>query len=357
MKINRPVTQADIARAAGVARSTVAAVLSGDPSFNLNKDTCARVRKIAQDLGYRPNRYAQVMREGKSGIIGILTFGFSLQIVTDRLRYSFEQIRQHGYQPLMVDIQSYYQGAREVFARFEDARIEGLLSYGLSLDELDEHYERLLSQGIAIAIVNGQARFGVDSYVSDRAQGFRDITNHMIQLGKKRIELLSIWHNKADGAPPSRHARMALDGFTQAMRAHNMPMDENSVIWCQTEAGDELPIYRTAYRYIKERLKRKPYPDALICSDDSFGIGAIRAIHEHDLKIPTDIAVSGFNDEAQSRFCYPPLTTAVQPAKEQVRMAVENIVDKIKNRRPLADGKEYFLDCEMIVRESTVGYR
>lgn len=354
VKPRRPPTQADIAKATGFARSTVAAALSGAPSFNLNPDTIKRIREVADQLGYRPNRYARIMLEGRSRTIGLLSLGFGLQITNERMTAAFTISRELGYFPLLVEIRDHQKEAEAVFTQLQDAQIEGLLILG-HMKELQRYLERLLKHGVAIAALNSYPSMGIDCFVSDRIQGFYDLTEHLIKLGRKRIEILCNWTGKPN-AQHSQHATMAVEGFTKAMRAHKMPLDESNFIPGVVDLSiDEVPYYSMGYRVIRERLKRKPLPDALICSDDSVAIGAINAIYSHGLQVPDDIAVTGFNNEPQSRYCWPPLTTARQPARQQVRQALECIVNRIENPRPITMGKMHLLPCKVQLRESTLG--
>ena len=124
-------TQADLARKLRLSRSTVAVALNPQSPVKLRKETRARILREAERLGYRPNKYAQVMRKGSSGLIGIFHFGGLSQVAAERIWFASRSVQEAGYQILVNDASWSHGGVRAGCEAMLDARVEGVVVAGL----------------------------------------------------------------------------------------------------------------------------------------------------------------------------------------------------------------------------------
>lgn len=167
-------------------------------------------------------------------------------------------------------------------------------------------------------------------------QGAYDATEHLIELGHRRIGFIT-------GAVDQLCAQDRLEGYKSALIAHGINFDPNLV-----REGDFFqPL---GYTGASELLESPDPPTAIFASNDVSAFGVMEAIREHDLRIPSDVSVVGFDDIPQASHVHPALTTVRQPLEEMGRTATRMLLELIQD--PLRPLERVELPTELVLRQS-----
>lgn len=344
------ITQRDIAAAAQVSRSTVAAVMSKAQRPRISPEVCQRVFAASEKLGYRPNRYAQVMRNGKSGMIGILD-GEPLHQISQRKALSTARaVLRTKYEPIVQEM-LWFSGqennsAHAACQRMVDLRVEGVVLVHPSAFFKQENLEFLLRSGIPVVTISGLNLQGIPGFYSARERGYRDIVRHLFLKGYTRISVLA--------STDCFTKRGVLNAFHEAPKKKSKPkFYYPKISSIQNFPQEEIP-YILGQIGMHKIFSRRPYPEAVICSNDNWALGALNVCFQAGIRVPEDIALTGYDDIPAARFAAVPITTVSQPIEMLVQKAVETLIDHIEKR-----AKQPFssisLPGKLLIRKSSDG--
>ena len=326
----RFVTQYQIAREAGVSRSTVQAVLSGS-SIQISDSVKHRVMEVAERLNYSPNRFAQIMRSGKSHQIGILHFGDLYELSERKVVALSEVLAGTPYEPLVLESLWFLRGEDDVAVKMcrnlMESRVAGIVIVNPGTMFRQEHLDSLLETGIPVVSIEGRDLKGVPDYGQDRVWGYRQMVTHILESGRKNIALI------ADKASSLN------EGAAQALKA----CPSARLLGVSWSVPYPKPVYHKPFNTynaergreaIKEILRWRKRPDAVICSNDEVALGALTGCSEMGVRVPDDIALSGFDGFSSSEFGWVPVSTVLHPIDEIARGAVDCLLDAIRSRKP-----------------------
>lgn len=332
----------DVAELAGVSVTTVSHVLNDTPHMRVSEQTRARVRQAAKTLGYGPNRAAQALRTNRSGLIGLLSEEIATTPHAGRIILGAQNTaRAHDLTLVIINTESEPSGGshKDDVQVLIDRQVEAVLYATM--------YHREVSlppnlEGVPVVLIDSTDRAGiVPSVVPDEVGGAIAAVTHLVEAGHRRIGFLN-----NDDDVPATHERLV--GFKQALREHEIPIDENMIVQAPSET---LPGYALA----REILARPDRPTALFCYNDRMAMGAYRAAAELGLDIPSDLSIVGFdNQELIAANLFPGLTTVALPHYEMGAWAVEALVRLLRDEAGhelLADSPTR-LDCPLVIRSS-----
>jgi len=336
---SRRVTSKDVAKQAGVSRTTVSLVLNKVEGTQISGETRQRVIQAATDLGYVPEAAAQALVSRRSHFIGLILTRSPHHIATDafltQIMHSLiKRVRKSGMR-LLIDIVEEKHNRETYLELAKGRRIDGILISGPRYD--DQALEALREISFPMVLMGdipGEDYYSVD--VDNRAAA-RCAVEHLIELGYTRIACIT-------NAPLSYTAAGArLAGYRQALEASNLPYDENLVRY-----GDFDP--QSGYDCMKSLLDMTPVPSAVFVASDVVAFGAMRAIREQGLNIPADIAVVGFDDVPFACYIDPPLTTVRLPAADLAYKASDMLIQLIQGEEP--PERKILLGTQLITRAS-----
>jgi len=336
----RRVTSKDVARRAGVSRTTVSLVLNKVEGAQIREETRQKVVQAATDLGYVPEAAAQALASRRSQFIGLILTrnphhvaadAFLTQIINSLIK----KVRQSGMRLLLDIIEETHP--RETYLDLARGRhIDGILISGPRFD--DQALVALKEIGFPTVLmgeVPGEDFYSVDV---DNRGAARTAVEHLLQLNHTRIACIT-------NAPASYTAAFErLSGYREALERQGLTYDE-----CLVRYGDFDP--QSGFDRMKSLLTLEPPPSAVFVASDVVAIGAMTAIREHGLQIPGDIALVGFDDVSFSRFIFPPLTTIRLPAVELAYQASDMLIKLIQGEEP--PRKKICLDTDLIIRASS----
>lgn len=330
----------DVAKRAGVSVKTVSNVVNGYQ--HVRPDTRARVEEAITELNYRPNLSARNLRKGRTGLVALAVPELDLPYFAELARHVVDAAAKHGWTVLIDQTGGTGEQERMVAAGIRDHLIDGLIFSPLALtaDEL-----RAVAEGTPMVLLGERVDHGpADHVMIDNVAAAREVTAHLIGLGRRRIAAIG-----TQRTPEGVSARLRLDGYTAALDAAGIGYDERLVApaaaWHRADGA-------AAMRHL---LATGVRPDSVFCFNDTLALGALRALHEQGLRVPEDVAVAGFDDIEDGRFAIPTLTT-VSPDKERIaQLAVDLLAARLTGDRD-APARELTAPYHLALRESTQGH-
>jgi DNA-binding LacI/PurR family transcriptional regulator len=342
----RKATLSDIAEAVGVATMTVSRVVSGDGY--VSEDTRQKVLKAVKDLNYRRNGLARSLKRQFTETVGLVLGDISNPYSTELARAVRETLLDQGFN-LFICISEY--GAKEDVIAFESLAnhsVDGIIVATRSNAGGDAYLRGLVETNIPVVAIGRDFQHkSIDLVSPDNLKGGFEATQHLIDLGHKRIAFIGA--NLGSGSHLKR-----LQGYLKALEHHGIAIDER-LITGRSEGDTEVSGYSTeeiGFEGIKRLLSLPDPPTAVFARNDFTAIGAMSAINDAGLRIPDDIAIVGFDDIPLAARMSPSLTTVRQPMRAEGQIAAEMLLERITGRANISR-RERILDCELIVRESS----
>ena len=339
--MTRRVTTYDVAREAGVSRTTVSHILNNHPRVTLSEKTRERVLAAARKLGYVPNSAAQMLVTGRSQTIGLVLSRPDLVAIdafVPTMMFGLnEACRAHGYRLLMEAIRD--PGSTDAYLDLaKSKRIDGLVV--INPRKEDAALRKIIESKFPILIFGSSGHPGENSVSTEDMEASCQVTAHLLSLGHRRIAHISY----APLAYVPAHRRF--EGYRKALRAANVAF--NKKLFAEGDFTCESG-YLAARRILASNAK----PTAVFAGNDTIAFGAMAAAREAGLAIPEEFAVVGYDDIPAAAFACPPLTTVRSHALEQGRIVGEALID-------LVSGKEHgrkraIVPLELVIRESCGG--
>lgn len=332
-KVSSPVTIYDVAREAGVSDATVSRVFNNKD--NVRATTRERVLAAAQKLGYVANMQARILAGGRSNIIGLLVPGLDNAYMAEIVRGIDLELSRTGYEMMLYTTRRHGGDEASYLQYIANGIAAGLL---LVVPLLSTEYLRTLAdlQYPYVLIdefdISGKS-FSVDA---SNEQGAYDATQYLIGLGHTKIAFIT-------GIDALESSRARLAGYRKALAYHNLPIHPQYIVH-----GDYMQP--SGYALTDALLSLPEPPTAIFAANDLMALGALDAIRAHELEIPADISVIGFDDIPQASTTHPKLTTVRQPLEEMGRVGVQLLLEQIEN--PLQPPKRMTLATELIIRDS-----
>jgi LacI family transcriptional regulator len=326
----------DIAKLAGVSRSTVSRVINESPNVSTNARN--RVVKIVQSTGYHPNAAARSLASQRTRMIGLVLPRTTSSFFTDPY---FPQLTQgiafacnnHDLS-LSLFLVGNQNDENKITPRISRrGMLDGILiQSGPSGDSL---IDRLLSSQVPCVILGRPLIKEPTNYIDvDNVRAAKLATEHLIRLGYQRIATIT-------GSKTSSVSVDRREGYTKAINEAGREIDPTLIA-----EGDFSE--NSGYLAMKTLLPSKP--DAVFAQSDIMAIGAMRATQEAGLSIPQDIAFVGFDDLPIASLSTIKLTTIRQPITQFGIKAVELLMDVIENGTKPA--KRLILETELVIRDS-----
>lgn len=330
----------DIAERLKISPTTVSRALNDNPA--VSKETREKVFKTATDLGYQSNLYAKNLRRQRTNTIGVIVPQLNSHFQSSVMAGMEKVANDAGYN--LVISQSMNSAEKEVAnARtMFNSRVDGLLISLAHNTENIDHLKPFFDKNIPVIFYDRVAEhkqcLGV---VIDNIQAAYKATSHLIEMGRKRIVLIT-------GSLGINVYTDRAKGYKYALIDHNLPYDESYIISnnLSEEAGIEAA---------HQILKMDPLPDAIFAANDTCAALCMKTLKKEGIALPDDIAVVGFNNDAISRIIEPNLTTINYPGFEMGEVAVKNLINHLEGISNIVATNSIILRAELIARESSMG--
>jgi LacI family transcriptional regulator len=334
----KPATITDIAREAGVSRTTVAFVLNNRPDARIAPATRRRIQETADRLRYRRNAIATSLFSGRTGSIGLVIYGVTNE--QDRpvvSPYVSEMVMALGFAAashqlrttLLIDTPTHPLVVDELV----DQRVDGLILVSLSYTELRE---RICATGFPYVCIGIGAEGRL--VVSDDAQGIRQSFTHLYKLGHRRIAYIGLDKHPAPDHLSGTNRRQA---FIQLCQEYALPRFAGNTY---EDACADWGDFPTLLKLPADRR-----PTACVCFNDNSGVEAIRHANAAGLRVPEDFSVVGFDDLPLAQWSTPRLTTVHNPLPDQADAALHILRQQWEGKEP----EDAVLSTYLVLREST----
>lgn len=326
----------EIAKLANVHESTVSMVLNNYP--RISSETRDRVMKLVNEFNYHPNISARRLSIKKTFTIGVclasfdFSKGFSIGFGIERILSGVGRHIENTDYDILLQVPKRNQ-PKPTLHLFNEQKVDGVIIVYPHLN--DSEVKELEEKKLPVVLINGISSI-LDYVMIDNTAGASQAIEHLISLGRKRIGIIN-------GLSVSASFKERMEVYRAVLKKHNLPFVEEL-------SSSDHPTESAGYSHMKEMLSYKP--DAIFAGGDLLGIGAMKAIKEAGLRIPDDIAVTGFDDGPESRSSVPPLTSVRQPFIEMGRAAAELIVNRVEKK--IKSQQKKILPGELVIRGSTV---
>jgi len=329
-------TLEDIAKQAGVSRSTVSRVVNDDP--NVNENVRKRVQEVIQSTGYHPHAAARSLASQRSWMIGLVlprsVSNFFIDPYFPRLTQGVAlACNQHNY-TLGLFLVETKEDEKHIFPRISrKGLLDGILLQTAPMS--DNFIDRLVESDFPVVMAGRPFNTHDVSYIDvDNINAAYQAVHHLIRLGYKRIGTITGRMNSTAGID-------RLEGYRKAIMEQVWEVDEGLIA-----EGDFSEM--SGYSAMQQLLLVKT--DAVFVASDTMAIGAIRAVQEAGLHVPSDISFVGFDDLPIATQSEVKLTTVRQPIIQFGARAVETLIDLIENgTKP---SRRIIMDTELVIRDS-----
>ena len=327
-KQGRPVSLKMLAEHLDLSPATVSFVLNNAPNRSIPEATRERVRAAARQFNYQPSMVARLLQGKRSQTIGILLpelgDGYHSQVLSG----AADVLMREGYFFFTAHHRHRKDLVDEYPRLLEQRGVEGILA-------IDTHIEA--AGPVPTVTVAGHKAFpSVSNIVLDHDRAAELALGHLVREGHRKIVFMR-------GPDLSSDTGSRWRALVRMARLLKVPMPESHTI--RLEGHPQL-----GYPSVQQLLMRHRDFTAIVCFNDISALGAIRALHEGGLHVPTDISVIGFDDVTVASCFVPSLTTIRQPLGQMGATAASLLLKKIRGEHTESLVK---IEPELILREST----
>lgn len=329
--VQTKVTSAEVAARAGVSQSAVSRVFT--PGASASPKTVEKVRKAAQELGYRPNVLARAMVSGKSRMIGVVVAYLENQFYPDVLEKLSNAFQEKGYHVLVFMASNTSDNIDAVVDEILDYQVDGIIAASVSMSS--DLSERCRAAQIPMVLFNrSQDDASMSAVTSANVDGGRKVAEFLLAGGHRKIGYIAGW----EGASTQRDRET---GFVDGLASAGVKL------YARTVGNFHMDQARAA---TLEMFATDP-PDAVFVANDHMALAVMDTLRfELGLRVPEDVSVVGYDDVAMCAWPSYNLTTVRQPANRMVAETVNVMLSKIQNIETIP--RKIEIDGPLIVRGS-----
>ena len=339
MPDDKEITIYDIAKHLNISATTVSRGLKDHPA--INKNTRKKIQDAAKELGYRHNTFASNLRKQKTNTIGVIVHELNSNFITSVLAGIEKVTAEAGYDLIIAHSSESFEKESANALNLFHKRVDGLIaSLAFDTEGLD-HYQSFNDRSIPVIFFDRvEENSESTKVIIDNYKCGYQATQHLIEQSCKRIVLVTA--NLKRNVYAQRHK-----GYKDALFDNNIPYNENYVLikdlseQCGIEAAKEI-------------LKMKPLPDGAFITNDFSAAVCMRTLKEHGIRIPEDIAVVGFNNDAISKIVEPQLTTIDYPGLDIGEIAARNLINHLKGLSSIKQTNTIVVRSDLIIRKSSL---
>jgi LacI family transcriptional regulator len=336
--VNRSPTLEEIAKLAGVSRSTVSRVVNDHP--NVRAGVRERVWEVIHEAGYQPHAAARSLVTRRSRIVGVIIPEAVTTLFTDpffsHLLCGVTQTCNSKRYHLMLSLFNDPAGQKEMYRRVvRSGHLDGVVVASTRVD--DPLIARLLDDGVPFVMVGRHPDERVHYVDIDNVAAARMAVEHLIRQGHRRIATITGPLNMTGGED-------RLAGYRQALEAYRLPVDDDLIV-----EGDftEASAMAAARRLLSLSVT------AIFAASDIMAVGALKVLREADARVPQDVALVGFDDVPLASAVEPALTTVRQPIEQMGSMAADLLLNLLENPPDeQAPAHKIILPSKLVVRGS-----
>ncbi|MCX7720302.1 MAG: LacI family transcriptional regulator [Dictyoglomus thermophilum] len=325
-------TSWDVARLAGVSRSTVSFVLNNTPGIKISEETRKRVLEAVKALDYKPNAIARSLAKQRTEAIAFFVLDIANPVFPNMARGIEDVARQNGYILLLCNTDGKSLRELRYMNIMLERRVDGIIAGALSNEEVSKIAQK---KNMPLVILEHPRLQEHDVVYADNVKGSYEAVMHLIELGHNRIAHITI-------NPESIIVQERIEGYKKALEDAGIPFDADLLKIFYGKVDEESAI--------NELFSLPDPPTAIFTFSDFMAIQVMKILIRRGYRIPDDISVVGF-DDTLANLTIPALTTVSQPFYEMGAKAAEILIERLKNpNMPIQHVK---LPTKLVIREST----
>ncbi len=329
----------DIAKAVGVAQSTVSRILNDTPLLvPVSSETRERVLAAAAELSYRPNPLARALRGARTMLLGAIVRDVTDPFFAGAIDALSLEARQHGYSVVLGHARERVDEALALATVLEARQCDAIVIVG-DMRNQPRLIDDLKSVHIpVVAVWHGPRQEGFLSVSVDNRRGIEAGLNHLTRLGHRRIAFV--------GDPGHGDIQERQAAYEDYVTEHGLEMCEGYIQHVRNSP-------RSGASAFEALLALADPPTAVAAATDVLATGILHGAFERGLRVPADFSVVGFDDIPFAAMTVPSLTTVRMPMEKMARAAIEMAVDeKLRSAAGTAKGVRVFRPA-LVVRGST----
>ena len=326
----------DVARHAGVSKSTVSRVLQGDAPVSQRSED--RVLQSIAALGYEQNAVASSLRTDRTWMVMLVTPDITNPFWSAVARGVQDTLEAAGYSVVLANSDWDADRERQFLSTARRNRFDAVAINPTVVTSQD-----LLATGVPTVLLGMRNDLhDFDNVGSDTYGGVQLALQHLYGLGHRRIGFIRGQHKSGRGLSRQQ-------AYQDFLAQQQLPFDPTLVV----EVPYEL---ERGYQAANKLLDNAIPPTAIFAANDLLAIGAMHAAHERGLALPADLSIVGMDDIAAAAMTLPGLTTVAKPKYEIGRQAATYLLARL-NQTLATKAHRLFLPCQLVVRGSTAAPR
>lgn len=326
----------DVSKKAGVSIATVSRVINN--SENVSEKNRAKVLAVMEELGYTPNVFARGLNLNTMKTIGIMCSDSSDTYLANAVYFLEQELRKCGYDSFLCCTGYELKTKQNYFNLLLSKRVDAMILVGSSFLELNESDNGYIMDGakkIPIMLMNGCLKKpGIYSVYSDDFNAMYTATKRLLAKGRKRI--LFLYKRE------SYSGNQKLAGYHKALSEAGISPDEALVRKCPKE----LPAI---LEFIDNLYKSDLDFDAILASEDIMALGAVKYANAHNIKIPDDLSIIGFNNSLLAE-CIDPEITSIDNQVELLSRTTVNLLMQVLSGEEISG--ETVIPTKLVVRKT-----
>lgn len=325
----------DVAKLAGVSSTTVSHVIN--KTRFVAEDTSKAVWDAIQQLNYSPSAVARSLKVNTTKSIGMIITTSEAPYFAEIVLAVEEHCYQQGYSLFLCNTQNEPEKIQNHLDMLIKKRVDGVLV--MCSEYTRDSLELFNGTNIPMVVVDwGKADDHSDRILDNSFEGGYLATQHLIENGHKDIGVIA-------GHLSKTLSKERYEGFLKAMHKANLPVRQEWIY-----EGDFEP--ESGFEQMNNLLRLEKLPTAIFCFSDTIALGAISALSEKGLSVPSDMSIIGYDNIHSSRFYSPPLTTIHQSKSRLGVKALNILLERIKIDKTQYQPQTIEFHPELVLRRS-----
>ena len=325
----------DLARELGVSIATVSRALRNSPE--IGKEMQEKVKDLAKRMNYRPNPFAQSLRKEAPHVIGVVVPNLVTHYYAAVLDGIEAEARRAGYSVISANTHEDSDAEVRAIDNFISLHVEGIIAC-LSQNTTDyKHFEEIADMGIPLVFFGRTClpeKFS--SVTANGDEAAQEATQHLVDTGSRRIAFIG-GPNHLDMVRRRKH------GYLEALRDNRIPIERELVVCDRID-------FDTALQNTLRLLQRDDRPDAIVAFNDIILFAAFNAIKQQGLRIPEDVALIGFTDDAHARYTTPCLSAIEDQSHKMGQTACRLLLSAIGGDTKV---RKEIVPQKLVIRETS----
>jgi len=329
------VTIHDVAKKAGVSVATVSRVINQHPY--VREATRQKVLAVLREMSYVPNANAGSLARKSTSIIAVLVPDITNTFFTTLVRGIEDKASESGLSVILGNTDENILKEQFYINKFLERRVDGLIV--VPVENKKKNFQAVQKHRLPLVLVDRLVEGIDEDFVgSDNYQGAYQLVTHLIQLGHRRIAMVS-------GPKEISVFAERVSGYLAAMEDAHLPIDKDYLL-CGLKPNKEV-----GHSLTRKLLKMNIRPTAIFAANNSLAVGTVSSLLQADIRVPEDISVACFDDNDLNAF-NPFFTSVIQPAYMMGYVAAEVLLQRFKNEKA-SQANKIIMQPELVVRRST----